>query len=484
MKPQIFLDSLKFRDKPLIDKLVATYGDDQALIETACERITKLVNRFIEKYPNSENIIIVRAPGRVNLIGEHTDYNGLPVMPMAISRDMLVAVAPSNDNRIHVANTDKGFGSNSFEIERHIPPYEHSWINYVKSATQGLIDYWSSAVGMLGANMVIDGNVPLASGLSSSAAFTVACAEALLAINHRKIPAHTFADLMAHSDHYVGTASGGMDQATSILGQAGKCLKIDFYPIRTETVELPKDCEIVVCHSRVQAAKAGNAKDEYNRRTVECRLAVALLHALGSKAQEPAPKLLSEWIEQENDGFAEALAFIENNLSQESYKVDAIANILGLAKEVVVRDYYLTKAEQPFPEPAEGFLIKQRARHVVAEAERVGKAFALLRAMPADAAVKFGELMNASHASCRDDYHISCPELEALVKAGRQAGSFASRLTGAGFGGCTVNLVPAGTSQKFMDAINKLYYTPHQIDTNEDNQFVFRPVQGSGVLFL
>jgi N-acetylgalactosamine kinase len=420
----------------------------------------------------------------VNLIGEHTDYNGLPVMPMAISRDMLIAAGRSGDRAVHVTNTERSFENCVFSIERNIPPYTGgNWGNYVKSATQGLIDFWGTDEGLAGLNITVDGNVPLASGLSSSAAFTIACAEAILAVNNREIPPLELAEIMANSDHYVGMASGGMDQATSILGKAGMCLKIDFFPIRTQPVRLPPDSTVVVCHSRVTAAKAGNAKDEYNRRTVECRLAVAVLHARGSAADKPEPDLLSQWLAEETEGYADALDKIERLLKPGGYTAEMLAEILDKTEQEVIDTYFVTKAGQNYPAPPEGFLLKKRARHVIAETERVEASLALLKEMPHDAAERFGALMNASHESCRDDYGISCPELDALVAAGRRAGAFGARLTGAGFGGCTVNLIPAGTAREFMQEIDRHYYEPRGLTNYTDNQFEFKPASGAGIVF-
>ena len=484
MQPQDLLDRICRRDAALTTALITAYGDDTRLIDEAYTRLENLLKHFSSVYPATDDVVVVRAPGRVNLIGEHTDYNGLPVMPMAISCDMLIAAGKSGDGSMHVTNTIRSFHDCTFAIERSIPPYSGAnWGNYVKSATQGLIDFWDSEEGLAGMNIAVDGNVPLASGLSSSAAFTIACAEAILAVNAREIPPVQLAEIMANSDHYVGMASGGMDQATSILGKAGMCLKIDFFPIRTQSVKLPSDSTIVVCHSRVKAAKAGNAKDEYNRRTVECRLAVAVLHALGTAAGKPAPELLSEWLAGETEGYADALDKIETVLKPEGYTAGMLSEILDIPEQEVIDDYFVTKTGQKYPAPPEGFLLKQRARHVISETERVEASLSLLQEMPQDAAERFGALMNASHESCRDDYGISCPELDDLVAAGRQAGAYGARLTGAGFGGCTVNLIAAGTAPAFMREISRLYYEPRKLSEFSDNQFEFKPASGAGILF-
>ncbi len=473
----------KTKRKEFSDVLKNVYGESLSEIELNTNRIIQLVEHYISKFPGDVDVIVVRAPGRVNLIGEHTDYNGFPVMPMAISRDMLIVAGAAKSNTINFTNSDPGFEDNSFQIEKSIPPYASGyWGNYVKSATQGLIDFWGTENGICGVNMAISGNVPLASGLSSSAAFTVAAALAILAVNNRQIEPIEFAEIMAKSDHYVGMASGGMDQAASILGEKGKCLKIDFMPLKVQPVKLPENISVVVTHSKVKAAKAGNAKDAYNRRTVECRIATAVLHKLGCSEKKPEPKLLCEWFEQCTEGFADALKQIGSYLHENGYSVKELSEILNCSEAEIRETLCVTKAGSKYDEPEDGFQLLKRAKHVISEAERVEKSLAILEEMPDDAAEKFGKLMNASHESCRYDYEISCRELDALVAAGRDAGSFGSRLTGAGFGGCTVHLVPSETVDEFMEIINKKYYKPEGLENEPDNQFVFSPVAGACVL--
>jgi len=471
------------RDAGLVSRLAAVYAGNSDLAADACARIASLARHYASSFGASGDVAVVRAPGRVNLIGEHTDYNGLPVMPMAISRDVLIVAGGTAGRTVRITNTDNGFPDRVFTIERRIPPYQPGdWANYIKSATQGLIDFWNSDDGIHGFDMATSGNVPIASGLSSSAAFTIASALALLATHQRSIEPVAFADTMAKSDHYVGMASGGMDQATSVLGQPGSCLRIDFHPLRIQAMHLPAATTVVVCHSRVKAAKAGNARDEYNRRVVECRLAVALLHKLGGHKDAPTPTLLSEWRATHTAGHADALGQIARLLHIGGYRFEELAQLLGISRHEVSAAYCATPSGAALAEPSDGFQLKRRSRHVISEAHRVDEATAVLGAGEADAASQFGALMNASHESCRSDYGISCAELDALVGAARDAGAFGARLTGAGFGGCTVNLVRAGSAPAFFQKINEAYYRPKGLDALADNLFEFSPASGAGVL--
>ena len=167
------LQALRRRDSRLLEQLSRIYSID------AVPRLLRLLETFVERFPEEPEVIVLRAPGRVNLIGEHTDYNGLPVMPMAIDYDMLAAVAPREDGRVKAVNPD--FPDRVFDLERHIPHFETGdWGNYVKAASQGLIDHFDSVEGLCGMNACFYGTVPISAGLSSSSALVVAAALSLL----------------------------------------------------------------------------------------------------------------------------------------------------------------------------------------------------------------------------------------------------------------------------------------------------------------
>jgi len=471
------------RDAALYERLRAAYGDDETLIAIAWERLGAALRRYADAFDNDVDVVVTRAPGRVNLIGEHTDYNGLPVMPMAISRDVLIVAGARPDHEVRAVNVDKSFGDRGFTIERAIAPFAAGdWGNYIKSALQGLIEFWGGTDGLQGVNLAMNGNVPIASGLSSSAACTIAAALAVMARHGRTIEPLVFAETMARSDHYVGMASGGMDQAAAILGQSGAALAIEFHPLRVQPVQLPPATTIVVCHSRVKAAKAGNARDEYNRRVVECRLATAVLHAKSAARTATEPVLLSEWLARDTRGFEDALRQIAAHLQPDGYTAVEIARALKCPVETVRQTLCATTAGNRYDEPEGGFKLQQRARHAISETQRVQQTRAVLAAMPVDAAATFGQMMNASHESCRNDYEISCTELDELVMLAREAGALGARLTGAGFGGCTVNLLRAGTTPAFMRLLNERYYVPRALAQTGETMFAFAPAAGAGVL--
>jgi N-acetylgalactosamine kinase len=417
---------------------------------------------------NSPELSLARAPGRVNLIGEHTDYNGLPVFPMAVNRDMAAVFSPRSDRKVVVINPDPDFAERSFDIEQSIPPYPTGdWGNYCKAAVQGLLDYYvqrrRGAERFCGFEAIIDGDIPIAAGMSSSSALVVLSALIFLASNRLEL--HTtfegrleLADLLAAAERYVGTQGGGMDQAISLMGRAGHAVKIDFFPLRTRPAPLPPDHTIVVADSTIKAAKTAEALDKYNRRPIECRLASAVLKRIFSERYgREVPICLLGDLKQDRLAIAEPEIWkiADGALHAEPYTLQEIAGILGQSTEKTAALYCKRRDGSIFPQPAEGFKLQSRYRHVIEEGRRVEQS---VRALEAGDIPGFAELMNRSHQSCRDLYEISCPQLDRLVEIAREAGAMGSRLTGAGFGGCTVSLVETNRVESFIQRVLRLYY--------------------------
>jgi galactokinase len=335
------------------------------------------------------------APGRVNLIGDHTDYNGLPVFPMAIARRVEILFRPRSDAWMRLASAN-GFENRDFETGAEIKPYAAGdWGNYVKAAAQALTQRYGALRGLEG---VVDGDIPPAAGLSSSSALLVAAALALLDANG--IPAR-FAELMEvlpEGEHYVGTRGGGMDHAACLGGEAGKALKIDFTPFRVHPTPVPAGWSFLVGHSLVRAEKSREVKAQYNARR---------------KASQAALK-----------------------------RFGAAATYPGL-----LRRY--TAAELVRQEKSPEF------RHVMTEAARVEEA---LKAMCAADLERFGRLMQESHASLRDDFEVSHTEVDALVETFLAAGAAGARVTGAGFGGCVVALCRSAEKEAVLERVEREFY--------------------------
>jgi galactokinase len=276
-----------------------------------------------------------------------------------------------------------------------------------------------------------------------------------------------------------------MDQAVILLAQAGAALHIDFFPLRATPVALPADHVIVVCDSLERAEKAGAARAAYNRRVVECRLATRILaHALAIELERLADLRTAfpataptDFVAVLAERIPDAPLSLAEIAAAAGTRPAALAPLLEASKTAshagTVQD-----REPADAGACDGYRPLARARHVLGEARRVEQAVAALAA--GDAAA-FGALMAASHASCRDDYDISTPALEALVDTAARAGALGTRLTGAGFGGCAVSLVRADEVERFLDTLDRRFYRPRlppSVDPAR-HRHVFTPSAGA-----
>jgi galactokinase len=439
----------------------------------AADRVDAVVQRFTAHFGRRPEVI-VRAPGRVNIIGEHTDYNGLPVLPMAIDRHVLVAAAARGDRRVRVADAEPRFAPRAYQLQAGIRRFAAGdWGNYHKAAVQGLLSSLGPEV-VRGGDFFVDGNVPPGAGLASSSALVVGSALALLAVNDHSVPPVQLAELTAAAERYVGTQSGGMDQAVCLLAEAGHALRIDFDPLRTRPVPVPSGYSFVVCHSLVEAEKSGAARSAYNSRVAECRLACRVLErVLGASLPRPLTHLGELRRLFPDRSLTDFVAILENALPPRPLRLDEIAELVGTPRA------HLDAAVAPGGRPRATYAIVQRARHVLSEAERVDQAEA---ALAAGDWLGLSALMDASHASCRDDYAVSSPVLEELIAAAKAAGAVGARLTGAGFGGSTINLVPSADTALFIAMIERAFYQNRGAARGREHCFAVLPSAGAAVM--
>lgn len=342
--------------------------------------------------------LIVRAPGRVNLIGEHTDYNAGFVLPAAIDRATFIAASPRSDRRVLVVAADL-HEEDEFSLEHIERSGIRPWSNYIRGMVRALL-VAGHEIG--GANLMVASSVPRGAGLSSSAALEVATGYVFQIFHKLNILGDELA-LMAQAteNHFVGVNCGIMDQFIVTLGQANHALMIDCRDLSYQAVPVPTNAAIVICDSHIERSLAASA---YNQRRAECEQAVELL-----KVHLPGIKALRDVTSQQLEKYGHVL-------------------------------------------PA---VVRQRARHVISENERVITGANALRSGDIG---EFGRLMNASHASLRDDYAVSIPEMDSLVaSAQRVSGCHGSRLTGAGFGGCTVSLVDVDSVERFRHEVAANY---------------------------
>jgi galactokinase len=383
------------------------------------ERLERLQAAFGERFPGTPTI--VRAPGRVNLIGEHTDYNDGYVMPVAIDRDVMLAVRARDDGIVHLYSLDFD-GTTEFDLRAIERDEAQPWSNYVRGVAQQLLKAGFPPRGMEG---VLQGNVPIASGLSSSAAMEIATAMAFQAVTGFEMDGVRMALLCQKAEQeFMGVRVGIMDQFISRLGQAGRALFVDCRTLEFQAIPLhDAGHRFVIADSHASRELAGS---EYNVRRRQCEEAVAALRS----------------------GLPEVRAL----------------------RDVSPRDFLRHSA--PLSTVA-----GRRARHVVTENDRVLQA---IDALVGGNLIAFGALMNESHESLRYDYEVSSRELDTLVAAARQVeGCLGSRLTGAGFGGCTVSLVREDAVPAFTEHVTQEY---QRQTGREATIYICRAVDGASVL--
>jgi galactokinase len=392
----------------------------------------------------------VRSPGRINLIGEHIDYNNLSVLPMAIGRHVRLLVRPRADGRVRIASLSSGFGAREFLLGPEIPAYPvGDWGNYVKAAAQALA---RSHDGLHGFDAALNATLPVAAGLSSSSALVIGVALTLLGANGRTWDPVALAEEMAQAERYTGTQGGGMDQAICAGAVEGTASRVDFAPLRITPVPVPSDWRFVVAHSLSRAEKSGGAQATYNRRTVECREALELIWARVGEGGNGGRGGRGGSGGRGGGGYRELLA--EHDVTE----------LVRIAEQVL-----------------DGDLLK-RFRHVVTEADRVRQAEAALR--KADLPT-FGALLSASHRSLRDDYEVSSPALDELVGIAEGAGAEGGRLTGAGMGGCIIAAAPADRVERVLDGLRKDFYGPRAPSGPlGDHLFLADPAGGATVFRL
>jgi galactokinase len=339
-----------------------------------------------------------RAPGRVNIIGEHTDYNDGLVLPTNTALYTWLYVEARADRNIRV--TAKNFEeSNSFSLDDLHKGDDPGWIDYVKGVCAVLQD---EGIVLGGANILIDGEIPLGGGLSSSASLELAIAFALLDIAGGELPAPEIAALCQTAERtYAGVNCGIMDQYSIACGQYGKAMMLDCRTLATEFTAIPGELALLVTDSGV---KHKLPESGYNSRADECSESARMLAGIDSSIRSLR---------------------------------DASMDLIDSHKETL------------------GDTLYRRSRHIVTEIRRVKETFDALSAGNIEA---IGALVSASHASLRDDFEVSCDEVESLVAiADRCDGVYGSRMVGAGFGGCVLSVVEAVKTDAVARNIRESY---------------------------
>lgn len=413
--------------------------------------------QFKQCFPEAGTPFACRVPGRINLLGEHLDYNGLPVLPMAINREIQVAFAGRPDSTITLRNTAGRYPERSFENAPVIESSETgSWENYCKAAVEGINRHFGSE-SFPGMDILVHSDLPPAAGLSSSSALVVGFALAYLSIRgytlEQDISRRDLACLLANAEHYVGTAGGGMDQAILLNAEPGHATKINFIPFQFEPLPIPDDYVFLVCDSLVTSEKSGGARAKYNAGPAVCSLITNMLNVHFNKHYGPEFSIdcLGDlWLGPLCFTRAEAKQLLAEVLDKPAMTPSELIRFLRM-DPAIIREYWLDS----IPHGAEGIPLQARARHVLTEYYRVEEARDALIAGDMGA---FGRLMNESHQSCAEDYEISTPELDKLVGILLDSGCSGARLTGAGFGGAVIGLAPRTRAQAALEHVGRQYY--------------------------
>jgi galactokinase len=364
-------------------------------------RVKAVHDAFVKQF-HAKPEVIVRAPGRVNLIGEHTDYNEGYVFPVAIDREMIIAASKNDTGKVIAYSLDYN-QTDSFNLGETGKSAEHPWADYMRGVLHTL---QKRKFVVAGFTAVLSGNVPQGAGLSSSAAYEVAVVTLCNEFNNLSINGKD-ASLIAQQaeNEFIGVQCGIMDQFISALAEEDSALMIDCRSLDYRAVPLKlaaKGCAIVITNSGV---RRGLVDSEYNARRSECTQGVQRLSELTGR------------------------------------KLNSLRDV-----ELAEFDKHSDKLEDK---------VARRCRHVISENKRVTDAVSALENSDLEA---FGKLMNASHVSLRDDFEVSCPEVDQLVELSQNhSGVLGARMTGGGFGGCTVAIMSNDAIESFRNQVIPAY---------------------------
>lgn len=345
----------------------------------------KLINEFQKRFNNCPELYA--SAGRINLIGEHTDYNGGFVFPGAIDKVIMTAIAPNETEKVRVFSIDINESTEFGLNEEDVP--EQSWARYIFGVCREILKRGGTVKGF---DAVFAGNVPLGAGLSSSAALESCFAFALNDLfNDNDIDKFELAKIGQSTEHnYCGVNCGIMDQFASVMGQAGKLMRLDCRSMEFEYFPFaPKDYELILIDSRV---KHELADSPYNKRRASCER-------------------------------------VAKRLGLETLREATIPMLKSIRTDISAEDYF-------------------RAKFVIEEKDRV---LAVCEALISGDYETVGKKMYETHQGLSDDYEVSCEELDFLNDIARECGVTGSRIMGGGFGGCTINLVKKDLRDKFIE---------------------------------
>ncbi|ODN98441.1 galactokinase [Cryptococcus wingfieldii CBS 7118] len=520
---------------PVFNSIEDIYPSDSAVVRER-QRWTSLKNKFGEKF-GGQPVYIVRAPGRVNVLGEHIDYSLFPVLPAAIEQDILFAIRPAPVDegdvpkvRLENSDTKYSYPGCTFTLT---PPSNsekgreswdvglkdaEGWDKYVRVALLECleelfpggkrVDEGKAPVGL---EVLISGTIPPGSGLSSSAAMVVGSVIMFLVANNLT-QGRTKADVVSlaiNSEHRMGLRTGGMDQSASALALPNNLLHLSFHPTLLPTpLPLPGSLSLVITNSLAPHSLTDSAPEEYNLRVIEILIATRLLlnrWKLSSSFNEaPRPwlrEVLGVWSgetdgehmgwEKEREVVEKALGDIGWLRKDGGWSREEVIAVSGL-KEEDFRKSYLEYLEIR----ADAFHLYERLHHTFSESLRVHRFVSLCQSLgastkPSEPLSKsslslLGELFNDSHSSMRDTYDCTHPFVDKLQDLCLEAGALGSRMTGGGWGGSVVSLVKSEEVPVFLDTVRKGYEKYRDLDDQAwvEVGFATMPGHGAGIFVV
>ena len=513
-------------------RLREIYGEDPELIEERRLAYLRALKEYAKVYGSGE-VIIVRAPGRVNLMGRHVDHRGGYVNPIAINREIIMVVGKREDDRVILHNTNtESFPPRSFSIGEELPPEKRGnwldyiekvelipgdWANYVKAAVLRLQDRFYDR-GLKGMNIIVEGNIPLSAGLSSSSALVVAAAEAALNLNGLELSPQEFVDLCAEGEWYVGTRGGSGDHAAMKYARRGFISHIGFFPFRIDFLPFPEDYRVLICDSFKRAHKSAGARSAFNEKVATYEIGMMMIK---EKFKEYADKITYlRDVNPENLGVDVAEIYELLKALPERITRSDLKKLLPQKYHQRLKELFSTHDEPP-----QGYKVRQVCLFGLAECERSRICAEFLMRKDIQG---FGELMNISHdgdrvvtfdekgqeigydSSITDEmldgliedlrsgdpervsraqlfrqpggYECSTRETDYLVEIARQVeGVVGAQLSGAGLGGCVMVVVRKDRVGELMRAMGQRYYNTPERRLSE-GVHICVPVEGSGVV--
>jgi len=512
---------------PTSAALRRTYGDDPELIEGRRSMCERLLEAFVREYGPGGDVMVVRAPARINLMGVHIEHRGGYANYMCISREIMMAVRGRDDDRVNLRNVEsERFGPRSFSIGAELPPERRGdwmryieeveitpgdWGNYVKAAVLKLQDRLKDRE-LKGMDIMVLGDIPTAAGLSSSSALVVATFESVILVNRLSLSPAEKTELCGEGEWYVGTRGGAGDHAAMFFGRMGYISHLRFFPLVVEYVPFPKGYRVVACNSLKRAAKAAGARSIFNERIATYEIALMLIKKNYPQHADRLRHLRD--VNAENLGVGQSEIYrIIKSLPERATRAEVVDMLRDHRDE-------LERLFRTHDDPPGGYMIRGVCLFGLAECDRSSFCAECLK----DGNIElFGKLMYISHDGDRvvsfengrkrdfvvdvsdesidrlielsesespadrerarlcmqpGSYRCSCEELDLIVDIAKGVpGVVGAGLTGGGLGGCVLALVKEGATGDLIEALKRGYYAPRGLPPAME---VCVPVAGVG----